>query len=79
MVIEKGFSEVSPSLIELFVANGHFLVGFNHINTFVIVGSSSNQGDEVGLSLALFVHVGVLEVILDDWVIQHVDIELIDD
>jgi len=41
-MIVKGFEEVDPGFIELFLTDVHVFMGSSHINSFVDIGSSGD-------------------------------------
>ena len=58
----KCFLKVFPGGVKLMMANGMFAMGGFHISAFVIVGTSSDEGDEWNLATCLFTHVCIGEV-----------------
>lgn len=73
----KRITEVSPCRIKLFRAYFHFLMGSFHISTLVLIGSSSYECYKFLLALPLLGHIGIREVVVDNWVFHHELIKLI--
>ena len=76
-MIVEGFVEIAPGFIEGDLVDFEFFMGFFHVGSSVIVGSTGEKGNELLLALSLFFHVGVGEEWRSDLVSQHVNVELV--
>lgn len=70
--------KMTPGGIELFVSYFKLRMGCFHVSSFVVVRSTCDHGDKLLLSLPLLSHIGILEKVVDNRVIKHVLVELID-
>ena len=71
--------QVHPCSVEGDLVNFEFGMGDLHASAFVIVGTSSDQGDELFLPGHLFGHVCVAEKRSSGFISQHEVIELVND
>ena len=73
----QGLGQVQPGLIESFLVDLELGMSGLHVNSFVFVGTTSDKGYELFLPGCLFLHVGVGEEMLGDFVGEHEFVELV--